>query len=145
MSMQLELSFETADKEALAPSNGARAGHPSPAQARALPKSKPKPKKAATATMEEVIGGLCWAFEAVAANKGAPGPDRQSIEQVREHLPEIMPKLSQALLSGNYLPGDIRRVWIPKAGGGQRGLGIPNVIDRMVQESVRQALEPVYE
>ncbi len=95
--------------------------------------------------MEEVIGGLCWAFEAVAANKGAPGPDRQDIEHVREHLPEIMPKLRQALLRGNYQPGDIRRVWIPKAGGGQRGLGIPNVIDRMVQEAVRQALEPTYE
>lgn len=56
-----------------------------------------------------------------------------------------MPKLRQALLRGNYQPGDIRRVWIPKAGGGQRGLGIPNVIDRMVQEAVRQALEPTYE
>lgn len=143
--MQLELSFETADKGAQASSNGARAGQRSPAQARALPKSELKPEKAATATMEEVIGGLWGAFEAVAANKGAPGPDRQSIEQVREHLLEIMPKLSQALLRGNYQPGDIRRVWIPKAGGGQRGLGIPNVIDRMVQEAVRQALEPVYE
>jgi group II intron reverse transcriptase/maturase len=143
--MQLELNFETADKGAQAPNNGARAGHRRPAQARAWCKSKFKPEKAATATMEEVIGGLLWAFEAVAANKGAPGPDRQSIEQVREHLPEILPKLNQALLSGTYQPGDIRRVWIPKSGGGQRGLGIPNVIDRMVQEAVRQAVEPVYE
>ena len=145
MSMQLELNIDPADKGAQASSNGARAGHRSPAQACALPKSKFKSEKAATATMEEVIGGLWWAFEAVAANKGAPGPDRQDIEQVREHLPEVMPKLRQALLSGNYQPGDIRRVWIPKAGGGQRGLGIPNVIDRVVQEAVRQALEPVYE
>ncbi len=43
------------------------------------------------------------------------------------------------------MPGDIRRVWISKAGGGERGLGIPNVIDRVVQEAVRQVLEPVYE
>ena len=43
------------------------------------------------------------------------------------------------------MPGDIRRVWIPKTGGGQRGLGIPNVIDRVVQEAVRLVLEPLYE
>jgi hypothetical protein len=53
--MQLELSFETADKGAQASSNGARAGHRSPAQARVLPKSKLKSEKAATATMEAVI------------------------------------------------------------------------------------------
>jgi RNA-directed DNA polymerase len=143
--MQLELNFETADKRAQALGNGARAGHLSPAQAREPPKSKSKPENAQAATMEEVISRLWEAFDAVAANKGAPGPDQQSIEQVRKHLPDIMPKLSQALLRGHYQPGDIRRVWIPKAGGGQRGLGIPNVIDRVVQEAVRQALEPVYE
>jgi RNA-directed DNA polymerase len=95
--------------------------------------------------MQEVIAGLESAFESVAANKGAPGPDRQSIEEVREHLGEVLAKLSQALQSGGYRCGEIRRVWIPKAGGGQRGLGIPNVVDRVVQEAVRQALEPVYE
>ena len=57
----------------------------------------------------------------------------------------LLPKLQVALLEGSYRPGDIRRVWIPKGGGGQRGLGIPNVVDRMVQEAVRQVLEPVYE
>jgi group II intron reverse transcriptase/maturase len=54
-------------------------------------------------------------------------------------------ELAAALLEGTYRPGDIRRVWIPKAGGGERGLGIPNVIDRVVQEAVRRALEPQYE
>lgn len=85
------------------------------------------------------------AFEAVASNKGAGGPDGQSIEQVREHLSALLPELCRGLLRGTYMPGDIRRVWIPKAGGGQRGLGIPNVIDRVVQEAVRQVLEPLYE
>jgi group II intron reverse transcriptase/maturase len=49
------------------------------------------------------------------------------------------------LLAGSYRPGVIRRAMIPKAGGGQRGLGIPNVVDRVVMEAVRQVLEPVYE
>jgi group II intron reverse transcriptase/maturase len=95
--------------------------------------------------MEEVVERLEQAFLNVAANGGAPGPDRQDIEQVREHLSELLPGLRAALLDGSYRPGEIRRVWIPKAGGGQRGLGIPNVVDRMVQEAVRLVLEPLYE
>jgi len=64
---------------------------------------------------------------------------------MREHLDEWLPVLRTTLQSGTYVPGDIRRVWIPKAAGGQRGLGIPNVIDRVVQEAVRLVLEPLYE
>ncbi len=143
--MQLELNFGSAEEGAQTPGDGARAEHRRSAQACALPVPKLKSEKATTATMEEVERGLRMAFETVAANKGAPGPDRQSIEQVRKHLNELIPKLSQALLEGSYRPGEIRRVWIPKAGGGQRGLGIPNVIDRVVQEAVRQVLEPEYE
>jgi len=95
--------------------------------------------------MEEVVSLLGGAFSKIAANKGAAGPDRQSIAEVREHLDEILPVLASALLNGSYTPGEIRRVWIPKANGGERGLGIPNVVDRMVQEAVRQVLEPLYE
>jgi group II intron reverse transcriptase/maturase len=95
--------------------------------------------------MEEVTRRLSGAFEKVASNKGAAGPDRQSIDQVRAHRGEVLEELTDALLKGTYEPGSIRRVWIPKAGGGQRGLGIPNVVDRVVQEAVRQVLEPLYE
>jgi group II intron reverse transcriptase/maturase len=58
---------------------------------------------------------------------------------------KLLPKLRVDLLEGRYQPGDIRRVWIPKPDGGQRGLGIPNVIDRWVQEAIRLVLEPIFE
>ena len=119
-------------------------GAPLPA-ASAVPKPVNKEQRVPSATMEEVTERLREAFQNVAANRGAPGPDGQSIDQVREHLDELLPELSSMLLAGTYVPGEIRRVWIPKASGGQRGLGIPNVIDRVVQEAVRLVLEPIYE
>jgi group II intron reverse transcriptase/maturase len=109
------------------------------------PKAKDKPSQVNPASMEEVVERLEEAFDKVAANKGAPGPDRQTIEAVQKRLPEVLEKLRTALLKGTYQPGEIRRVWIPKGGGGQRGLGIPNVVDRVVQEAVRGVLEPLYE
>jgi RNA-directed DNA polymerase len=140
---QLGLRFETAEDP-----QGIDGGAASPrrdAAPHAVPKSKSKEKTVTSATMEEVTRRLAGAFEKVASNKGAPGPDRQSIAEVREHLGDLLPELAAALLRGTYEPGNIRRVWIPKAGGGRRGLGIPNVVDRVVQEAVRQVLEPLYE
>ena len=95
-----------------------------------------------TVSMEE---NLRSAFQHVASNRGAPGPDRQGVDEVREHLDDILPVLGHALRSGHYQPGMVRRVWIPKPCGGQRGLGIPNVIDRLVQQAVYQVLSPHYE
>ncbi|MDQ3003336.1 MAG: reverse transcriptase domain-containing protein [Fibrobacterota bacterium] len=98
-----------------------------------------------SAEMERVCAGLDASLEKVAANKGAPGPNRQSVKEVKANWGQIQPTLVQLLLKGKYYPGDIRRVWIPKAGGGERGLGIPDVIDRVVQEAVRQVIEPRFE
>ena len=69
-------------------------------------------------TMEEIAReeNLIEAFEKVASNDGAPGPDRQRIEEVRKHLGTILPALSHGLLEGTYRPGEIRRVWIPEGG-----------------------------
>ena len=77
---------------------------------------------------------LARALLFVARNKGAAGVDGVSTEEVVEAAPDLLPKIREALISGTYQPGDIRRVWIPKSGGGERGLGIPNVIDRVVQQ-----------
>jgi len=142
---QLGLKLETAEVLAKASSDVKAARHRSRAATNAVPKSRNKNRKAEPATMEEVVSRLEEAFENVAKNRGAPGPDGQSIEEVRKHLSELLPKLSASLLEGSYIPGEIRRVWIPKAGGGQRGLGVPDVVDRMIQEAVRLVLEPLYE
>jgi group II intron reverse transcriptase/maturase len=109
------------------------------------PKAIDKVETAAPATMEEVAKRLTDALLKVASNKGAPGPDGRTIEQLLEQWPVVLPKLQTDLLAGSYQPGAIRRRYIPKAGGGQRGLGIPDVIDRVVQEAVRQVLEPLWE
>lgn len=143
---QLELNFGTAEVLAgqTVKVDGVAASNQRVTATRAKPKPKSTERQTSSATMEEVTQRLREAFQSVAANDGAPGPDGQNIEEVREHLDEVLPKLTNMLLDESYVPGDIRRVWIPKAGGGQRGLGIPNVIDRVVQEAIRMVLEPLY-
>ena len=92
------------------------------------PKAIVKVGTAASATMEEVAYRLTDALLKVASNKGAPGPDGQTIEMLLEQWLVVLPGLQADLLAGRYRPGGIRRVVIPKAGGGQRRLGIPTVI-----------------
>ena len=146
---QLGLFCETADSPQ---GDVARAdvGLPTPAISarRAVPKSQTTKSHALPAmTMDEIANerNLYEAFRRVASNRGAPGPDGQTIDMVREHLDALVPALRAELLGGSFRPGNIRRVWIPKSGGGQRGLGIPDVVDRMVQQAVHQVLSPFYE
>jgi RNA-directed DNA polymerase len=97
--------------------------------------------------LEKVVfrGNLAVALHRVAFNKGAPGVDGKSVEEVLAKITPLLPILQKELLDGTYQPGDIRRVWIPKPGGGQRGLGIPNVIDRWVQQAILLVLEEIFE
>ncbi len=95
--------------------------------------------------MDEVAGRLGSALVKVVANKGAPGPDGMTVDALSAQWPRIAPKLSADLLGGRWRAGEIRRAHIAKAGGGQRGLRIPNVADRVVMEAVRQVLEPLFE
>ena len=112
----------------------------------------PKPKSTKSTrlrpmTMEEIAEeeNLLRAFKHVASNDGAAGPDGESITEVRKHLDDVIATLHRKLLDETYRVGEIRRVWIPKASGGRRGLGIPNVIDRIVQQAVHDVLSPHYE
>jgi group II intron reverse transcriptase/maturase len=142
---QLELLFATAENPRRRGAESSKGEDRTASGLKKVHKAKRKPLNVGPARMEEVIRCLEIAFEHVAANQGGPGPDRQSIEYVGKQIHELLRELRAAMLEGSYRPGDIRRVWIPKAGGGQRGLGIPNVIDRMVQEAIRMVLEPLYE
>jgi RNA-directed DNA polymerase len=97
--------------------------------------------------LEEVASeaNLAKALLNVVRNKGAPGVDGQTVEAAEAKAPSIIARLHRDLLAECYRPEDVRRVWLPKPGGGQRGLGIPNVIDRAVQQAVLQVLEPIFE
>ncbi len=142
---QFSLFSDTAEYLAQAGVDGEAGRHHRRTATCAAPESESRRKQVAPATIEAVSERLLEAFDNVARNRGAPGPDGRTVDEVREHRPVLVPAVQAALLAGNYMPGDIRRRWIPKAGGGERGLGIPDVIDRVVQEAVRLEIEPLYE
>ena len=144
---QQHLFLETADRpQGAVP--GTRTGQPATRARHAVPKSRNTSGVTLPAmTMEEVANddNLRSAFAVVAQNRGAPGADGRSIVEVRAHLHELLPVVRRRLLDGTYRPGMIRRVWIPKPGGGARGLGIPDVVDRWVQQALLRVLSPHWE
>ena len=85
------------------------------------------------------------AYKKVKSNKGSGGIDGMSTEGLLPYLREHGPELVASLREGTYKPNPVRRVEIPKANGKKRGLGIPTVVDRVVQQSISQVLEVLYE
>jgi RNA-directed DNA polymerase len=85
------------------------------------------------------------AYERVRSNDGAPGVDGMSVEAFLAHAKQHWPSIAEKLKAGQYQPGAIRGVSIPKPQGGERSLGIPNVQDRVIQQAVSQVLSPLYE
>ncbi len=85
------------------------------------------------------------AYQRVKANQGGAGVDEQSLAEFAEELEDNLYKLWNRLASGSYMPPPVKRVEIPKAGGGVRPLGVPTVADRIAQTVVKQTLEPVLE
>ncbi|NGX59202.1 MAG: Group II intron-encoded protein LtrA [Chlamydiae bacterium] len=86
------------------------------------------------------------AARAVRRNKGAPGIDRMPVEQLEDFLSKEWPKIKRAILEGKYHPKPVQRVEIPKPDGkGIRKLGIPVVVDRMIQQAILQEISPVFE
>ena len=85
------------------------------------------------------------AYKRVKANKGAPGVDGMTIEEALPWLRENNHGLVERIRKGKYTPSPVRRVEIPKPDGGIRKLGIPTVIDRIIQQAMAQQLIPIYE
>lgn len=85
------------------------------------------------------------AFKRVKANKGAPGIDGMTVKQALPWLKEHNRELKEKIRKGHYTPSPVRRKEIPKPDGGVRKLGIPTVIDRIIQQAIAQQLMPIYE
>jgi len=94
--------------------------------------------------MDRVIepGNLEAAWKRVRKNKGSPGVDGMEVERLAEHLQQHGAELFAQLLQGTYQPQAVKRVEIPKPGGGVRQLGIPTVVDRFIQQALLQVLQP---
>lgn len=94
--------------------------------------------------MEEVAGSanLNRAYKRVKANGGAAGVDGMEVTELLAWIARNRERLTVSLLDGSYRPQPVRGVQIPKSGGGMRQLGIPTVVDRLVQQAIAQVLEP---
>jgi RNA-directed DNA polymerase len=86
---------------------------------------------------------MARAWKRVKANKGSAGVDGRTVRDTGEYLKQVWPDIRKALLDGSYRPAPVRRVGIPKAGGGVRELGIPTVVDRLIQQALLQVLTPL--
>ena len=106
-----------------------------------------KRRTLATGLMEKVCNdtNLLQAYKRVKANKGGPGVDGMTVYDLARWLDTHKGELVASLLDGTYKPPPVKGVEIPKPGGGMRQLGIPTVIDRLVQQAILQVLGPVLE
>ena len=97
--------------------------------------------------IEEILSeeNLKEAIHRVKINKGASGVDKMSVNQVEAYFCEHKDEIIESIMNKTYKPQPVRRVYIPKANGKLRPLGIPTVIDRVIQQSIAQKLSPIYE
>jgi RNA-directed DNA polymerase len=96
---------------------------------------------AAVVARENMVAAL----KRVESNKGAAGVDGMGVEALDAYLRANWPQIKEALLKGEYQPSPVRRVEIPKPGGGVRQLGIPTALDRLIQQALHQVLQPLFE
>jgi group II intron reverse transcriptase/maturase len=103
--------------------------------------------EAVTGLMEKVVsrGNMMAAYSRVVSNKGAAGVDEMPVSALKGYLQTEWPRIREELLAGTYRPQPVRKVEIPKPGGGARMLGIPTVVDRLIQQAVHQVMSPLFD
>lgn len=97
--------------------------------------------------MEAVVAreNMLGAYLKVMSNKGAAGVDKMPVEELKPYLQEHWAEIKESLLNGTYKPQAVRCVEIPKPNGGMRQLGIPTVVDRLIQQALHQVISPLFE
>ena len=97
--------------------------------------------------IEEILSeeNLSEALERVISNKGASGVDKMTVDQLRPYFHEHKKEIISSIMNKTYKPQPVRRVYIPKSNGKLRPLGIPSVVDRVIQQAVAQRLVLIYE
>ncbi|RLA21735.1 MAG: group II intron reverse transcriptase/maturase [Gammaproteobacteria bacterium] len=97
--------------------------------------------------LEQILSptNLNQAFKRVRSNKGSGGIDKMEVESLKDYLVANKEELVTSILGGRFRPNPVRRVEIPKDTGKKRQLGIPTVVDRVVQQAITQVLSPIYE
>jgi retron-type reverse transcriptase len=115
--------------------------------AEACPAAVGRTKPEALRLMEAAVerSNMLCAYERVVKNAGAPGVDGLTVAEFKPWLQAHWPSIRQALLAGDYMPAAVRKVEIPKPQGGVRTLGIPTVLDRLIQQSLNQVLQPLFD
>jgi len=115
--------------------------------ARSIASLEPAEGNGAEALLERVLdrNNLNRAYKRVKQNGGAAGIDGMTVDDMAPYLKEHREELLESIMGGWYKPKAVRRVEIPKPDGGVRNLGVPTVIDRMVQQALVQVLQPLFE
>ena len=106
-----------------------------------------QPKSEKDWLMSQVVGrtNMQLAYSRVMKNRGAPGVDGMRCEDLKAWLQTRWVRVKQELLEDRYRPQAVRRVDIPKPQGGVRTLGVPTVVDRLIQQALHQAMQPLFE
>ncbi len=100
-----------------------------------------------TSLIEQIVerSNMQTAYKRVERNGGAPGIDKMSVQELKAYLQKFWAEIKVQLLNGTYQPHPVRQVSIPKPNGGERLLGIPSVLDRLIQQAIYQVLNPYFD